>query len=155
MASPTGAGVVLRIEVKPLLMAFLIALGICLVVRNEEKVPTELTVPIVYEHPTDIVRVGEHPKEASVRALVTRQRLRTLTPADFTVRVSNTAGRLGQRQEVLLPNEVDAPFGVSIEEVEPHQFAVTYDRRTSRPVPIEVAWTGEPASVNSGCSRGL
>jgi hypothetical protein len=135
----------LRTHLKTLASSLAIACVLWLAVHNEEKVPYTLRVPVLYDHPGDIVRL-EDVEQVEVRLLASRNRLRTLTPADVRVSVANPEGIAATRTEVLTLRDVETPFGVEVDGIEPARFVVRYDRRGARRVPVRVAWSGEPAA---------
>ena len=102
----------LRLQLWPALGAILIALCLWVVVHTEERLPADFDVTVTFDHPDNIMILGDHPREVKVRFQATRGQLHTLTKNEFRVIVPNHDGDTGPRLEVLGPADVEAPRGV-------------------------------------------
>jgi YbbR domain-containing protein len=139
----------------PAIASFAIAILLWLVVHDLDRTPARFVVPITYEHPDDVVVLNDRVAEVEVQVRATKPKLRTLQAAELVVRVRNPQGRLGRTTVVLDANDVESPFGVMPERVTPSQFTVTYDKRESRTVPVQVDVEGSPAPGHEVDTAGV
>jgi YbbR domain-containing protein len=140
-----GDSVPLRKRIAPALFSLAAAIVLWLIVRSLDRQPAHFTVPITYEFPVKQVVLTERTNEVEVYVRATKAKLRQLRAAEFVVRVSNLEGRAGRDLVVLAANDVQAPFGVEVERVQPNQFWVRWERRGEKRLPVRPDVAGKPA----------
>lgn len=136
----------LRKRIAPALFSLATAIVLWLVVRSLDRQPAHFTVPVTYEFPVKQVVLTERTSEVEVHVRATKAKLRQLRAAEFIVHVRNLEGRVGRDLVVLAASDVQAPFGVDVERVQPNQFWVRWERRTEKRLPVRPDVAGKPAN---------
>ncbi|HEV3140965.1 MAG TPA: CdaR family protein, partial [Vicinamibacterales bacterium] len=122
------------------------ALVLWVMVSGEETVERGLRVPLeLQQSPSGLEISGELPTTVDIRIRGGSTALSRLAPGDVVAVLDLRSARPGQRVFPLTPEQVRAPFGISIVQVTPSAIAMMFEKSVSRRVPVRPAVDGEPA----------
>ena len=125
------------------LIALLSAVLLWSAVSREPVIEVGYNVPIEFHQvPEDLEITTEVVPQAQVRLRGPSRRVRELTGSDVHVVVDLGNLRPGERTFDLTPTQVHVPFGVGVMQVIPAHIRLTFDRRSSRMVPVHPRVTG-------------
>jgi YbbR domain-containing protein len=125
------------------LIALFSAVLLWTAVSREPVIEVGYNLPIEFhEVPEDLEITTEVVPQAQVRLRGPSRRVRELTPADVHVVVDLGSIRPGERTFDLTATQVRVPFGVEVMQVIPAHIRLTFDRRSSRMVPVHPRVTG-------------
>ncbi len=125
------------------LIALVSAVLLWSAVSREPVIEVGYNVPIEFhEVPEDLEITTEVVPQAQVRLRGPSRRVRELTGADVHVIVDLGTIRPGERTFDLTATQVHVPFGVEVMQVIPAHIRLTFDRRSSRMVPVHPRVTG-------------
>ena len=130
------------------LKALSLGLGVLLwmVVSGEETVERGLRVALeLQQFPPGLELQGETPSTVDVRVRGASGELSRLSPGDLVAVLDLRGARVGQRLFHLTPEQVHAPFGIDVVQISPVTVALTFEKSSSRKVPIVPAVDGKPA----------
>lgn len=129
------------------LVSFMIAVIAWLWVQGRELGVQRLRVPVSYTFADHLVPVEELPPAVNITLEGTRSALRRAGDGSLTLEVDLTNEKVGPAEFVLENYPVDGlPQTVKVRAVRPDRVRVRIDERTTRNVPVEPAWLGEPAA---------
>jgi YbbR domain-containing protein len=124
-----------------------VALGLWFTVAGERTVERMLTVPLEWSNtPEQLVLVESPPGTVEVRVRGTQGRLSQL-PEGAVVAMLDLLplAKEGVRYAHLLPDQVRAPAGVEVVEVQPGNVPLKFEKLMSKSVPVVPLIEGEPA----------
>jgi YbbR domain-containing protein len=125
------------------LIALVSAVLLWTAVSREPVIEVGYNVPIEFhEVPQDLEITTEVVPQAQVRLRGPSRRVRELGPADVHVIVDLNNLRPGERTFDLTATQVRVPFGLEVMQVIPAHIRLTFDRRSSRMVPVHPRVTG-------------
>ena len=130
------------------LKALSLGLGLLLwmVVSGEEIVERGLRVALeLQQFPPGLELQGETPSTVDVRVRGASGTLSRLSAGDMVASLDLRGAQVGQRLFHLTPERVQAPFGVEVVQVNPATVALTFEKSSTRKVPIVPAVEGKPA----------
>jgi hypothetical protein len=115
-------------------------------VSGEETVERGLRVPLeLQQFPVGLEVSGEMPTTVDIRVRGGSAALSRLAPGDVVAVLDLRGARPGQRVFPLTPDQVRAPFGISIVQVTPSALAMMFEKSISRRVPVRPSVDGDPA----------
>ncbi len=133
-----------HIGLKVLAVAFAVVLW--LVVSGEEIVERTLRAPLeLQQYPAGIELIGEAPSTVDVRVRGASGTLARLGSSDVIAELDLRSAKVGRRLFRLTPDEVRAPFGVEVVQINPATVAIAFEPSRSRQVPIVPSVDGKPA----------
>lgn len=122
------------------------AVFLWMTVSGEETVERGLRVPLeLQQFPAGMEISGEWPTTVDIRLRGGSTTLSRLAPGDVIAELDLRSARPGQRVFPLTPEQVRAPFGVSVVQVTPSAIAMTFEKSMSRQLPVRPAVDGSPA----------
>lgn len=125
------------------LIALLSAVLLWTAVSREPVIEIGFNVPVEFhEVPEDLEITTEVVPQAQVRLRGPSRRVREMTAADVHVVVDLGSIRPGERTFDLTATQVRVPFGVEVMQVVPAHIRLTFDRRSSRMIPVHPRVTG-------------
>ncbi len=125
------------------LIALVSAVLLWTAVSREPVIEVGYNVPIEFhEVPEDLEITTEVVPQAQVRLRGPSRRVRELSAADVHVIVDLGSIRPGERTFDLTATQVHVPFGVEVMQVIPAHIRLSFDRRSSRMVPVHPRVTG-------------
>jgi len=124
-----------------------IAFLIWLAVAGEHVVERSLRIPLELQNmPERLEIIGDVPPgTVDVRVRGSSGILGQVGPGDLVAVVDLLGARPGRRLFHLSPDQVRAPFGVEVAQVNPSTLALAFEASGSRVVPIKPAIEGKPA----------
>ena len=123
-----------------------LALMLWFVVSGEETVERTLRIPLeLQQFPSGLELSGEPPSTVDVRVRGASSTLARLGPSDLVAELDLRSARAGRRVFRVTPDEVRAPFGVQVVQVNPPTVAMAFEPSTNRRVPIVPSVDGKPA----------
>lgn len=127
--------------------SLILAVLIWMYVRGEEKPVQVFTVPLEIEGiPADLAVAGGTPDSVAVRVRAPDATLKNLSPGRFQAKIRLSDPKPGELTIPLAGDDVKAPIGVEVLEVEPRSVALRLERRLTREVPIGVRVKGRVAA---------
>ena len=122
------------------------AILLWVMVSGEETVERGLRVPLELQQFPDAMEVsGELPTTVDVRVRGGSAALSRMVPGDVVAVLDLRSARPGQRVFPMTPEQVRAPFGISIVQVAPSAIAITFEKSASRRLRVRPSVDGEPA----------
>ena len=129
------------------LVAFGLAVLLWFVVGRDPVVERVLRVPLHFQNVPELVEILGDPLGAvDVMVRGTSGVVSRLQPGDLAAIVDLSTAEPGLRLFDLGTGNVDAPFGVEIQQVSPASVAIELERTGSKIVPVNPSVEGEPAS---------
>jgi YbbR domain-containing protein len=123
-----------------------LAVLLWLVVSGEETVERGLRVPLELQQvPGGLELTGEVPATVDVRVRGASGTLSRVSTGDVVAVLDLRSARSGRRLFPLTPDQVRAPFGVEVVQVQPSALAMAFEPSASRQVPVVPAVDGRPA----------
>jgi YbbR domain-containing protein len=123
-----------------------LALLLWMVVSGEETVERGLRVPLELQQlPAGLELTGEVPATVDVRVRGASGTLSRVSTGDLVAVLDLRSARSGRRLFPLTPDQVRAPFGVDVVQVQPSALAMAFEPSASRQVPVVPAVDGRPA----------
>jgi YbbR domain-containing protein len=127
-------------------LSIALAILLWLTVAGEHVVERSLRVPLEFRNiPETLEIVGDTPPTVDVRVRGSSAVLSRLQPGEIVAVLDLTAARPGSRLFHLRPDEVTAPFGIEVSQVQPPTLALELERSARRTVPVVPAVEGTPA----------
>jgi YbbR domain-containing protein len=128
------------------LLSVAIAVLLWMAVSGQEIVERGLRVPLeIQQIPPGIEMSGEAPALVDVRVRGESGALSRVGPGDVFAVLDLRAARPGRRLLPLTPDQVRAPFGVEVVQVQPSAIAMAFEPSATRSVPVLPAVDGRPA----------
>ena len=129
------------------IVSIALAVLLWLPVAREPIVERTVRVPLQFQNiPEQLEIVGEPPETADVRVRGSSGVVSRLDTGDVVAVLDLKAARAGTRLFHLVPDDVQAPFGVTVEQVLPTTVPLEFERAASRVVPVVPAIDGDPAT---------
>jgi YbbR domain-containing protein len=123
-----------------------LALMLWMVVSGEETVERGLRVPLEFQQfPAGLELQEEMPSTVDVRVRGGSGTLSRLSPADVVAVLDLHGAKPGRRLFHLTADQVRAPFGVEVTQLNPPSIALTFEATGMRQVPVSPAVEGKPA----------
>ncbi len=123
-----------------------IAVLLWLTVAGEPVVERILRVPLELQNiPANLVVVESPPAQVDVRVRGAASTLTHMADGDVVAVLGMEEVRPGRRLFGITPDQVRAPFGISVEQVTPGTVWVTIEPSNTRIVPVEPVIEGAPA----------
>lgn len=127
-------------------LSLAIAALLWLIIAGEQIVERGLRVPLEVQNlPERLILVDEPLELVDVRLRGPSSSLRRLAPGDLVAVLDVKSARPGRRLFHLTPEDVRAPFGVEVTQVNPPAIPMTFEVAGSREVPVKPAVEGDPA----------
>lgn len=127
-------------------LSIALAILLWLTVAGEHVVERSLRVPLEFRNIPDTLEiVGDTPPSVDVRVRGSSAVLSRLQPGEIVAVLDLTSARPGSRLFHLRPDEVTAPFGIEVSQVQPPTLALELERSARRTVPVVPAVEGTPA----------
>jgi YbbR domain-containing protein len=128
------------------LLSVAVAIVLWVIVSGEETVERGLRVPLeLQQFPSGLEISGELPTTVDVRVRGGSTALSRMAPGDVVAVLDLRGARPGQRVLSLTPEQVRAPFGVSIVQVTPSTIAMMFEKTLTRRLPVRPSADGSPA----------
>jgi YbbR domain-containing protein len=123
-----------------------LAVLLWMIVSGEETVERGLRVPLELQQvPGGLELTGEVPATVDVRVRGASGTLSRVSTGDVVAVLDLRSARSGRRLFPLTPDQVRAPFGVEVVQVQPSAVAMAFEPSASRQVPVVPAVDGRPA----------
>jgi YbbR domain-containing protein len=120
------------------LLSVALALLLWMVVAGEETVERGLRIPLeLQQFPSDLELNGEPPSLVDARVRGASGMLSRLSSGDVVAVIDLRGAHEGRRLFPLTKDQVRVPFGVEIVQVTPATVALVFERRTSKPMPVD------------------
>jgi YbbR domain-containing protein len=117
-----------------------------LVVSGEQVVERALRIPLEFMNlPADLELVGDTPTVVDVRVRGSSGAVGRLASGDLVAVLDLRAARSGRRLFHLTAEDVRAPFGVDVVQVNPSNVAVALEESATKVVPVVPTVEGDPA----------
>src|SRR5262245_28997338 len=117
-----------------------------MIVSGEETVERGLRIPLeLQQAPAGLELPGEVPATLDVRVRGGSGTLSRVSTGDVVAVLDLHSARSGRRLFPLTPDQVRAPFGVEIVQIQPSALALAFEPSASRQVPVVPAVDGRPA----------
>lgn len=127
--------------------ALILAVFLWLYVRGEERPVQLISLPLELEGlPADLAIVGDRLESIAVRVRAPEATLRALSPGRFRAHVNLGGARTGEVSLPLARENVRAPIGVEVVQVDPSFLTLRFERRSRREVPLVARLKGAPAA---------
>jgi len=127
------------------LLSLALALLLWMAVSGEQTVERSLRVPLeLQQFPAGLELQGEVPATADVRVRGASGALGRVLPGDIVAVLDLRAARSGRRLFHLTPEQVRAPFGVEVVQVNPPTIAMVFEPSASRLLPVVPSIDGKP-----------
>lgn len=127
-------------------LALGLAVLLWLTITGEPIVERGLRVPLEFQNiPDGLELIGEAPTAVDVRVRGSSAILSRLAPGDVVAVLDLRAARPGRRLFHLLSDQVRAPYGVDVAQVQPPTIALAIERSGARTVPVVPDVEGDPA----------
>lgn len=127
-------------------LSVIIAALLWLVVAGEQVVERGLRIPLEFQNlPDRLEVVGDPPGLVDVRVRGSSGALSRLGPGDLVAVLDLRAARSGRRLFHLTADQVRAPFGVEVVQVNPSNVPISFEQSASKMVPVMPALEGQPA----------
>jgi YbbR domain-containing protein len=127
------------------LLAVLLAFLVWLAVTRQHMIPQVYDVPLGVELGENLILTGELPNRVAVRLRGPEGLMRRVDAVGLEVRIDVGEG-VGDRNVLLQPENVfGVPNGVDVEFIEPDRLTLSVAHKTSKRVPVEPVFLGEPA----------
>lgn len=128
------------------LLSIALAVLLWLVIAGDPIVERTLRVPLEFQNiPEQLELVGEPLGSVDVRVRGPSGEVSRLDTGDVMALLDLQGAKPGRRLLHLLPENVQAPFGISVTQVLPATVPVTLERSGARIVPVVPTVEGEPA----------
>ncbi len=127
-------------------LSLLCAFGFFLLIRGAERAEMRFDVGVTYSQPeddTNRVLLREPPAELSVKLVGPRTQLESLSRDLGTIVIDLSTGHetVVEVDASMIPN---VPPGLRVEEIFPGRIEIRWDDVVVKPIPVQVARTGEP-----------
>jgi len=123
-----------------------LAVILWMVVSGEETVERGLRIPLeLQQAPAGLEIIGEVPATVDVRVRGASGSLSRVSTGDVVAVLDLRGARSGRRLFPIAPEQVRAPFGVEVVQVQPSALAMAFEPSASRQVPVVPAVDGRPA----------
>jgi YbbR domain-containing protein len=123
-----------------------LAILLWVLVSGEQEVERALRVPLEFSNvPTELEIVSEPPPSVDVRVRGSSGALGRIAPGELIAVLDLRDARPPRRLFHLTPSNVRTPFGVEVVQVTPSSVSVSFERSSSRMVPVLPSIEGEPA----------
>ncbi|MGE3842692.1 MAG: YbbR-like domain-containing protein [Vicinamibacterales bacterium] len=127
-------------------LALVLATLLWLTIARDQVAERSMRVPLEFRNIPDTLEiVGESPSAVDVRVRGASSILSRLEPGEIVAVLDLRLARPGQRLFHVLTDEVRAPFGIEVSQVNPPTIAIQFERSGTRIVPVVPAFDGEPA----------
>jgi YbbR domain-containing protein len=127
-------------------LSVVLAVLLWMIVSGEETVERGLRVPLELQQvPGGLELTGEVPATVDVRVRGASGTLSRVSTGDVVAVLDLRSARSGRRLFPLTPDQVRAPFGVAVVQVQPSALAMAFEPSASRQVPVVPAVDGRPA----------
>lgn len=106
-------------------------------------------VPVILSVPKNLILMDEEPPRVTLKIVASEKRLKQLYPTNFIIRKQIDEKRFvpGEPYELSITSEeIKAPVGVNVVEVEPNSVFVNLDKVVSRVVKVKPKINGAPPS---------
>lgn len=128
------------------LLSLGLALSLWMVVAGEETVERGLRVPLeLQQFPAGLELKGEPASSIDVRVRGSSGALARVSPGDIVAVLDLRGAHVGNRLFHLTPDQVRAPFGIEVVQINPGTIAMTFEQSKTRTVRIRPAIDGKPA----------
>lgn len=128
------------------LISLAMALGLWSVVPDSDVPHIVSGVPVQLENvPTDLALLDTASLTVQVTVRGMPARTRDLTPGQLSPRLDMFGAVFGDNVITLSANDIDPPFGVSVDRIEPSQLRFQLDERVRAELPINAVVEGSPA----------
>lgn len=129
------------------LLAVAVALLLWLSIAGEETVERGLRVPLeLQQMPPGLEWTSDVPTTVDVRVRGATGTLSRVSPGDVVAVLDLRSARAGRRLFPLTPDQVRAPFGVSVAQISPSAVAIVFEPTAVAKVPVVPAVDGLPAA---------
>jgi YbbR domain-containing protein len=128
------------------LVSLLLAIGLWLAVARDPIAEIEMTVPIEFNLPDDIVIDSGSLTQAQVRVRGPERVIHRLQPGDVRAEVDLGNVQPGERTFNLTARHVQVPQELEVVQIIPGQFHLSFDKRATRTVEVHPRVTGSFAS---------
>lgn len=132
---------------KDKIIAVSLAFVVWFAVNTEETQPAIFqTVPVSFMNlPPNLALAGDLPDTLAVWVTASPRDLQRVTAGALSPEIDLSNARVGENFYPILPQDLDAPVGVTVDRIEPSQITVTLEERLEKRVPVSAVISGEPA----------
>jgi len=102
-------------------------------------------VAVVYRNKPNSLEITDQTKLVDIHVRGLESQLRGMMPRDFEARVDLTGAKAGEQTIVLRTDQVAAPFGINVTQVEPGSVGVMLELAGTATVPVRPFVDGAPA----------
>ncbi len=103
-------------------------------------------VPVVYHHKPPGLEITDQASVVDINVRGLDSQLRSILPRDFEARVDLTGGHPGAQSFPVRTDQVAAPLGVEVTQVEPGEILTVLEEAGTSPVPVRPLIEGTPAA---------
>ncbi len=127
-------------------LSIVLAVVLWSAVGDQRVVERSMRVPLEFHNlPRNLELVASPPDVVEVRLRGASGALSRLAPGEVVAVLDLTAARAGTRLFHLITDEVRAPYGVEVAQVNPTTVSLTFEQSASKRVPVVPAVDGDPA----------
>ncbi|MGE5361614.1 MAG: YbbR-like domain-containing protein [Bacteroidales bacterium] len=127
-------------------MSVALALLVWLSVSGEQTVERSLRIPLALQNiPPQLELVDIPPETVAVRVRGGSGFLSHLSSGDLMAIIDLSSARPGRRFVPLTLNQIEAPVGVEVTQVDPETISLEFQRSATRSVPVAANLDGQPA----------
>jgi YbbR domain-containing protein len=125
-----------------------LALGTLLwfTVSGQQVERTVPLVPVVYQNVPEALEITDQTEAVSVHVRGVDSQVSSIQPGQIELRVDLTGAKAGSLQLPLRTDQVVAPFGVEVTQVDPGTVTLTLEKAGSAVVEVRPTLEGEPAA---------
>ena len=107
-------------------------------VGRDQPIEIPMTVPLEFQHsPSDLEINSDYPFQAQVTLRGPERLLQSLRPSEVHPVLDLQGAEPGERTFDLTADEIRVPRNVKVVQIVPSQFHVSFERRSSRKVPVQ------------------
>src|SRR4051812_27828270 len=127
------------------LVAIVLGTLLWFTVSGQQSERTVTGVPVVYRHKPQGLELTEQSNFVDIHVRGLDSQLRTVLPRDFEARVDLTGAKAGSQTFVLRTDQVSAPSGLEVTQVDPGSAVAVLEQAGAATVPVKPLVDGMPA----------
>jgi len=127
-------------------LALLLGALLWFTVSGQQAERTVTGVPVVYRNKPAAFEITDQTQVVDVHVQGIDSQLRNTQPRDFEVRVDLSVAKAGANTLPLRTDQVTAPFGIEVTQIEPGEARFVLEPSGSATVPVEPLIEGRPAT---------
>jgi YbbR domain-containing protein len=120
------------------LVALAVAIMLWWAVGRDQPIEIPMTIPLEFQHaPTDLEISSDYPFQTQVTLSGPERLMQNLRPSEVHAILDLQGATEGERTFDLTPRDIHVPRNVKVLQNSPSQFHITFDRRSTRLVPVQ------------------